>query len=559
MIAFVVTDVSGKVPGDTGGLASPQFTSFVSSLASAGEPGLAVGVYRDGSLAMSATAGAAVVEHDVAITEHTAFDIASVSKHMTSTCVLLLVRDGRLRLDADVRERLPELALTRPVTLRQCLTHTAGLRDYFTLCELAGIPVAGIDAGRFMDLMTGQRELDFAPGSAFSYSNTGYVIAAALVRRVTGEGLPGFARDRVFGPLGMTATHFRDDVSALVPHLAAGYLAGAGGFRRCDVTEETVGDGAVVTTIEDLAAWHGFMCSGAVLGTDIRDGLLARQPLTGGARLDYALGVESIDVAGTAAWWHSGSWAGYRTAVIYLPCEHTGVSVLANRNDHNASLIAFAVAWALITGEDPRSCYDRARGMPAPADVALGQLGAMTGLWHDSDQDLFLDVRKAGSGLIAVRGLGTEYQFRLCADGAWHGLRQASAMTYTVWDGTLIAGLAPSARPEGRYRQVPRVSGPSPVPVGTYFNGELNAYADVACDHDGVASVTIGLAAPRVLQPAGAGVWRNDELTMRVGPASTAPGVSLLISAPGACRLRFDQVPDPPQDRNVIRGLRAHA
>src|SRR5258706_9991495 len=108
---------------------------------------------------------------------------------------------------------------------------TAGLRDYLALCELAGIPVLGIGEDRAMDLITGQRELDFAPGSAFSYSNTGYVLAAAIVRRITGAGLARFASERVFGPLGMTATHFRDDVAVLVPPLAGGLLvaAAAGG------------------------------------------------------------------------------------------------------------------------------------------------------------------------------------------------------------------------------------------------------------------------------------------------------------------------------------------
>src|SRR5215470_5990374 len=314
---------------------------FVAALAADDEPGLAVGVYASGELAAAATSGCAVPEHGVPITEHTAFDIASVSKHMTSACLLLLAADGRLDLDADIRTRLPELQLSRPVTLRQCLTHTAGLRDYFALCDIAGIGILGITEDRFLDLVAGQAEFDFEPGSAFSYSNTGYALAAVLLRRITGAGLARFAAERLFGPLGMTATHFRDDVSLLVPGLAAGYVvapAGHGsGFRRYDVTEEVVGDGAVVTTLADLGPWHGFMTSGAVLGAEIRDGLLARQVLTDGTRLRYALGLEAIEVGDSAAWWHSGSWAGYRAAVIYLPDLRAGVTVLANRNDHFAS------------------------------------------------------------------------------------------------------------------------------------------------------------------------------------------------------------------------------
>src|SRR5215472_7787224 len=131
---------------DYAGLAA-ELAGLLGALAGDGEPGLAVGVYSGGELAAHAEAGCASVEHAVPVTEHTVFDLA------------------------------------RTVTLRQCLTHTAGLRDYFALCELAGIPVAGITEARFLHLVAGQRELDFTPGAAFCYSNTGYALAAVVVRR----------------------------------------------------------------------------------------------------------------------------------------------------------------------------------------------------------------------------------------------------------------------------------------------------------------------------------------------------------------------------------------
>src|SRR5215471_8219 len=147
---------------DYAGLAA-ELADLLAALVGDGEPGLAVGVYSGDELAAHAAAGCASVEHAAPVTKHTVFDIASASKHMTATCVLLLVADGLLDLAADIRGYLPELALARPVTLQQCLTHTAGLRDYFALCELAGIPVAGITQARFLHLAAGQRELDFAP------------------------------------------------------------------------------------------------------------------------------------------------------------------------------------------------------------------------------------------------------------------------------------------------------------------------------------------------------------------------------------------------------------
>jgi CubicO group peptidase (beta-lactamase class C family) len=438
-------------------------SDLAGSLAGPGEPGLAIGVYVDGQLAASAAAGCAIVEHEVPVTEHTVFDIASVSKHTTAACLLLLARDGLIDLDADVRDLLPELSLAQPVTLRQCLTHTAGLRDYFALCDLAGLPVMGITEDRFTDLVTGQRDLDFAPGSAFSYSNTGYTLASLVVRRLTGKSLATFARERVFAPLGMTATHFRDDVSALVPRLAGGYLAAAdgSGFTRCDATEEVVGDGAVVTTIADLAGWHAFIASGAVLGPDIRDGLLARQVLTDGTRIGYALGLEAIDVAGTAAWWHSGSWAGYRAAVMYLPAQRAGISVLANRNDRYASYVALAVALAL-GGGDARAHYASLCGIPADSPHP----DALAGLWHDPKLDAFLCLEARGDQL-SVREFGEHSRFVLGTDGWWHGTGTMAAGRYALRDGMLVESWGLWTEPEDSYHRVEPVSGtPAAVPAG---------------------------------------------------------------------------------------------
>jgi CubicO group peptidase (beta-lactamase class C family) len=531
---------------------------FVRSLAGAGEPGLAVGIYSEGQLVRSATAGCAVPEHDVPVTEHTVFDIASVSKHMTSACVLLLARDGLVDLDSDIRVSLPELALTEPVTLRQCLTHTAGLRDYLVLCELAGIPVLGISENRAMDLIAGLSELDFAAGSGFSYSNTGYVLAAALVRRITGAGLARFASERAFGPLGMTATHFRDDLGALVPRLAGGYLANpARAFRRHDVTETVVGDGAVVTSLADLAAWHGFMSGGAVLGTDIRDGLLTGQVLTDGTPAGYGLGLAPIEVGGEPAWWHSGSWAGYRSAVIYLPARRAGVSVLANRNDRYPSNVALATAEALVTGTDIRICYAAVSGVPVPLEHATREAAAVAGLWHEPAFDLFLELEARG-GQITAREQDDEHVFELCADGRWHGTGTAGGTTYTAEDGTLTAGWGLSASRTERYvRAAPGPRWPSwpEVPTGNFVNRESRVSAEVRASDSGGAQIAIGLATPRQFAPAGTGLWRTSDgstVTVRV----IDDGAALLMSAPGVHNLRFERAADGAADHIIPRGLR---
>ena len=538
---------------------------FARSLASENEPGFAVGVYAGGDLVSHGAAGCAVPEHGVLVTEHTVFDIASVSKHMTAACLLLLARDGLIDLDADIRPALPELAVTATVTLRQCLSHTSGLRDYFALCEIAGIGVPGMTEERFTDLITGQRDLDFPPGSAFSYCNTGYALASLLVRRATGSGLAQVAAQRVFSPLGMTATHFRADVSRLVPRLAAGYVAAPGdegpGFRRYDTTEEVIGDGAVVTSLADLAAWHGFLADGAVLGPDIRDGLTDARPLTDGSATGYGLGLQAIAVDHQPAWWHSGSWAGYRAALISLPQHHAAVTVLANRNDRYASLVALAVAGAILTGDDPADLY---RSLPGQAagDTRAASAGAaaLSGTWHEPDLDIFIDVAADGDQLVVGAGgeASAKERFFLAADGRWLGVGPAAAGCYAIEGGDLVALSRLSGRTEGRYRRAEAGSGQA-VPAGLYWNDELRAAARVEAVNAG-ARIAIGLAPARRLVPAGDGVWRCQggehpgatPLTVR----ASGDGAELLVSAVGARRVRFGKVTGSGQEPELPRGLR---
>jgi CubicO group peptidase (beta-lactamase class C family) len=551
-----LTAMTAGIALDSNGLPH-GLRDLLSSLAADDEPGFAVGIYSSGTLAGVATAGCAISEHAVPITEHTVFEIASASKHITAACMLLLATDGAIDLDDDIRGKLPELALRQPVTLRQCLTHSAGLRDYLSLCDVAGIPLAGIGEGRAMDLIAGQRDLDFTPGSAFSYSNTGYVLAAALVRRITGESLAEFASERVFGPLGMNATAFRDDVGVPVPRLAGGYLAVPAGFRRADVTENVVGDGGCVTSLVDLAGWHGFMAGGAVLGTDIRDSLLAGEVLAAGPASGYALGLAAVDVGGEAGWWHSGSWAGYRSAVIYLPGLGAGVSVLANRNDRYASHIAAAAARALVTGEDVRAGYAAAAGTPAPADRAAAAAADTAGLWHAPALDLFAEFQPRDGQIVAPEQDG-EQVYLLGTDGRWHGTGTASGGTYAWRGDALVAGWGLSAGLEDRYvRADPARPGPSdPCLASGYFvNEEVRAYANIQPEESSAAEITIGLAAPRALVPAGPGVWRaptGGALTVRLAD----DGDSLLISVPGAHHVAFSPAADPGA-LAVPRGLRA--
>src|SRR4051812_5719451 len=190
-----------------------------------GAPGCAVGIYRNGELAWARGYGLASVELQVPITYRTIFDLGSTSKQFTAALTLLLVAEGTVQLDAPVRRYIPELpAWGDTTTVRQLLHHVAGVRDYLTLFALGGIMTEDLTTqAEAVRAVARQRALDFTPGSAWSYSNSGYLLPAEIVARRSGKSFAQVARERIFSPLGMTHTMMLDNHATVVPGKAGSY------------------------------------------------------------------------------------------------------------------------------------------------------------------------------------------------------------------------------------------------------------------------------------------------------------------------------------------------
>src|ERR1051325_8549675 len=231
------------------------------------EPGCVVGVVRGGQLAIAKGYGAADLYRKIANTPRTPFYVASLSKQFTAMSVVLLAQDGKLSLTDDVRKWIPEVPRLGPITIEQLLNHTSGLRDYYSLLGITGWrPNELFTEATLLDLISRQRALNFTPGSEFLYNNTGYALLGIVVRRASGESLRQFAATRIFKPLGMTHTQFRDDHSQVIDGEAIGYLKTPTGYSVSIPQLDVVGDGGVFTTVEDLAKWDGNLDSGVVGG-----------------------------------------------------------------------------------------------------------------------------------------------------------------------------------------------------------------------------------------------------------------------------------------------------
>ena len=313
----------------------------------ASTPGCALMVRMNGHTAYVHSYGLASLESGVPITPHTVFNLASASKEFTAASVVLLARDGKLSLDDDVRRYVPEVpAIGLTVTIRQLLTHTSGWRDYIQLLVWQGHEVRDhVTAGDALNVLERQRALNFPPGSAFAYSNTGYFLLGLVVERVSGEPLAQFAREHLFEPLGMHDTRYVTDARDVVPGRAIAYeRAPNGTWREAMSNWELAGDGGVHSTIEDLARWDDELDSGRVGGLALVDSLTAPEHLSTGAPVPYGLGLFVDSYGGRRRVWHNGIWAGYRSVFMRFPDAHVSIMALCNAADAPSEQQADAIA-----------------------------------------------------------------------------------------------------------------------------------------------------------------------------------------------------------------------
>jgi CubicO group peptidase (beta-lactamase class C family) len=452
-------------------------------------PGCALGVYNGGEIAYTRGYGAANLEHGILNTPRTVFDLGSTSKQFTAMSVALLEQEGKLSLDDDVRRWLPELtAYPKPVTIRQLVHHTSGLRDYLTLMWLRGVNFDGVTtASDALSLIVRQRETNFEPGSEYLYSNSGYFLLSAIVRRASGKTLAEFARERIFTPLGMQVTHFHDDHTMIVPNRATGYAQReGGGFEIAMSGFEQVGDGSVMTTVEELARWDGNFYEGRVGGRALLDAMHVPARLTGGRTLDYASGLVVGEYRGLRTVRHGGSWAGYRAELLRFPEQRTSIAVLCNYSRSGPGRLSQRVADVILRDRlAPPAAPVASRAAGASAGSAVARY---TGTFRNAATDdirtlsargdtLFIDVgegdstamRPLGDGRFAVEGSRLEVRFVTPASLTEHAPNQPVA-TFT------------------RFDRVRMTTADLRVYAGAYYSDELDVRWAIVADTGGLVA-----------------------------------------------------------------------
>lgn len=350
-------------------------------------PGCGVGVDAPGRDSWAAAYGMADLEHSVANIPATVFEAGSVSKQFTAAAVLLLVHRGQVSLDDNIRKYFPEIPeYERPITVRQLLNHTSGLRDWGEVETIAGWPrtTREYTHAHVLEIISRQHALNYPPGDAWSYTNSGYNLSAMLVERVSGMSLQAFCRKEFFEPLGMTSTQWRDDFRRIVPNRAIAYSLRGSEWRQDMPFEDIYGNGGLLTTVGDLLKWNNNLATGKLHPTVFE---LMQKPgsLGNGQSINYGFGLFLMKFETLAEVSHSGATAGYRAWLGRLPGKGLSVAILCNAGSANPTDYGYKIARLYL-------------GLPAP-DPPVVPKDARPGLYRSVRDHSTIKVETANGGL----------------------------------------------------------------------------------------------------------------------------------------------------------------
>jgi CubicO group peptidase (beta-lactamase class C family) len=338
--------------------------------------GAAVLIVDAGRVVLAKGYGMANLEYGMPIRANTVFDIASVSKQFAAMAVALLEADKRLSLDDDVRRYVAEVPdFGKTITLRHLIHHTSGIRDWPGTLSIAGWSYQDvISFPQILRMAYHQRDLNFAPGAEYTYSNTGYNLLAEVVGRVSGKSFRAFCDERIFRPLGMTHTHFHDDHTEVVANGADSYRPGPNRkYYRAVSNLTALGSSSLFTTVHDLAKWIDNFHSPKPLvgGSAVIARLHERGRLNSGTPIAYAFGQSIGEYRGLRTVSHTGSWAGYRSVLQRFPDQRFAVAILANAADMNPTAIANQISELYLAS--------RFGAAPVAPPAAPGGRGATVG------------------------------------------------------------------------------------------------------------------------------------------------------------------------------------
>lgn len=349
-------------------------------------PGLSLAVVQDGKIIKAKGYGYADLEFNAPVTPETIFESGSIGKQFTATAVMMLVEEGKIGLEDKITKYFPGApASWSDITIRNLLSHESGIKNYTD----ASMDYRKDYTEDQLLKMAEAPPLDFAPGTDWSYSNTGFIVLGMLIHKVTGEFYGDFLHQRIFAPLGMKTRIISE--SDIIPNRASGYKLVRGQWKNQDwvsPTLNTTADGSLYFTTLDLAKWDAALYATKLLKQSSLDEMWTIQKYTAGPNAgkpnkgNYGFGWFIDSANGHRLIEHSGAWQGFTTAICRYVGDKLTVIVLTNLDSEhsNPDIIAHTVAGfyvpAVAPPPPPKPIEDKEPSVTALLKIVIAQLEA---------------------------------------------------------------------------------------------------------------------------------------------------------------------------------------
>lgn len=298
--------------------------------------GVKVLLLQDNDVLFKKAYGQAVIEYRIPMKADSPFHLGSITKQFTAVAILMLVENGKLNLDEDIKELIPEYkqVKTTQITIRQLLTHTAGIPDYE---GKNGYTHHGTEPDSFADLLNAFNDLplEFTPGSNVRYSNSGYVLLGRIIEKVSGMTYHEFIQARIFDKAGMNQSRFNNYYD-VIPGLSKGYEVNNNPPHNIvhgkAVKPSLFGDGGIISTLADMEKWYQALQSNLLISKESKITAWTSLKLADGRDTKNGLGWKVASLGKYTTVEHGGNNHGYENYIISVPEANLTVMVMSNLN-----------------------------------------------------------------------------------------------------------------------------------------------------------------------------------------------------------------------------------
>lgn len=519
LAAFAAVSEASAMDDAHAAKAKAASDKLVASFADADEPGVALSLRENGEEVYFAARGFAKLDVGEAISRDSVFCIGSVSKQFAAFGAQLLIAEGRLSLDDDVRALVPYIAhYDEAILVRDLIHHSSGLKDIWYSMPLIGVnEVDALEHAHIQKMIGRYRSLDFSPGTEWRYNNSAYAVLADVVAAAAGEPFPVFMEKRVFTPLGMTRTAFRADTSELRGDAARPYTKSEdGAWTQVPFGYASYGASGLWTSIDDLGKWLDNLGAPLPAHADAMSAMFETGKLRNGETIAYASGLKPQMIAGQPGFSHDGHDQEFRAVLIYAPDRRGGVVGVTNTGGDVEGL-GFQIAYAYFAASEGEA--DEARA-DATSDAAPGVIPA--GKIKKSVVGRYLSKDGVGLAVLAQKG-GLTLE---SADGS-SGFVVRDDDTLAYKEGGYVFGeivrnetgdvtgfktpyrdrgyRSPMlyAKQPASYRPMKRRDIKPDAYVGRYYSADLDTILTISASKDGLTIENFRSLKPHLLKPFG--------------------------------------------------------